>query len=104
MMHPIIRKIEEFIDKPRLLAAGYTFDHIVLGDLNLGDEDIRYCLSNESILSWLERQISYYKEGLGVADSLYWYTLIIEAAEIASFLHELWRMPIEERRVAVNSL
>jgi len=105
MMHPINEKIRAFLEEHQ--GADYTFAHIVLGDGNLGDEDIRFCLSNEVIIEWMERQIAEYRDLEGPAEGwepfeLHWCNLIREAGEIASFLHELWRMPEEERIAAEN--
>jgi hypothetical protein len=44
------QRINAFLDTyPR---AGYTFDHLVLGDQNLDYESIEFCLQRERIESW----------------------------------------------------
>ncbi len=102
--HPIIQKIEAFTDYgPAAGIAGFTFDHIVLGDFNLGDGHIKYCLSNEAILGWLKQQIAEFDEEHEMQFPLYWANRIRDAACIISFLHELWSIPYRERMEAEES-
>ena len=102
--HPIMQKIDAFVDNgPVAGLAGHAFDHIVLGDNNLGDGHIRFCLSNETILGWLKDQVADYEEDSTGYDQLHWANLLRDAAAIIAFLHEIWSIPYRERMEAEES-
>jgi hypothetical protein len=51
MTHPILREIEEFLEK--YPDAEWSFGHIVLSDLNLSHHHIQWCLGRKQVCDWL---------------------------------------------------
>jgi len=96
----LIKTIDTFCDYIQHcfnIHAGYTFDHIVLGDYNLGDGSIDFCLQNDVIMDWFYDQ---YNHGLSMnylSDNVWenhqWYELVDATTLIITFLEWLKTIP-----------
>ena len=103
----IIAMVEGFCDthKKDNILPGYCFEHIVLGDYNLYDSNIDFCLEKERIGEWINQEA---KDAKCVPGECDWWLLSIYrdivdyAISAASFLSKLKAIPEDEREAAME--
>ena len=80
-------------------CASSTFAHIVLDDLNLGDDYIYWCLEWEQIRFWIEDEMEQIDDGRGTkyAQAVLKKQVLQKAAAIIRFLNDLTIIPEEIR-------
>lgn len=96
-----INRFNDFVHNEYGVLAGYTFDHIALGDFNLSDGNIDFCLEPTRILDWLLDQFPYEERKDRQTFNDYHVLDVRDKTEatqlIVSFLKWLKTIPIEVR-------
>lgn len=105
----IIKMIDDFCDEHKTntvgIVPGYCFEHLVLGDCNLYDSNIDFCLEKERIAEWINDKAKDMECLPGKCD--WWrlgiYSIIVDYAHSASsFLCKLKEIPESEREAAMD--
>jgi len=105
----IIKMIEAFCDSHKnstiSIMPGYCFEHIVLGDYNLYDGNIDFCLEKERIAEWIRDQAK--DAGCLPGECDWWmlssYLAIVDYAySAAAFLSRLKGISEDDRDAAME--